>query len=100
MDRREEGGSQGRPYEPPMIVSLGEGIAYAGGGRPRRCRAGGAPLLQRCRAGGTPRNDCRTGGVAAGENCRTGSIAGDRCRTGGSAGEGCRPGAVARRRRR
>ncbi len=87
------------PYEPPEILSLGEGIAYAGGGRPGRCRTGGAPVLETCRAGGTPRLLCRTGGVAAGRNCRTGSIAGRQCRSGGAAGR-CRTGSTARFRQR
>ncbi len=77
------------PYEPPKILDLGGGVAYAGarhckaGNVPSaQCKAGGAAAAKQCKAGGSPQKQCKAGTVAYGGFCKNGSLAGTQCRAG------------------
>lgn len=75
-------------YEPPKILDLGGGVAYAGkhcrtGSVPGgQCQAGGAAASAKCQAGGSPQKKCQAGSVAYGGFCKSGSVAGKQCQAG------------------
>ncbi len=77
------------PYEPPTIIPLGGGVAYAQGKGGLRCRNGGTPA---------PGQQCKNGGVATGKECDAGGIASGKCENGASTGRDCKPGGVAAKR--
>lgn len=66
------------PYEPPKILDLGGGVAYAAAA----CRAGSVAQSVACRAGGSPQKTCQAGSVAYGGFCKAGSVAGAKCMPG------------------
>ena len=69
-------------YEPPRLLDLGGGVAYAQGA----CKAGGSP--------GT--STCRSGTTATGGKCKVGGAAGGQCKAGAAAAGGsCKPGSTA-----
>lgn len=69
-------------YEPPALLDLGSGVAYA---QNPHCRNGGSP-------GGTI---CQAGSVAAEAKCQPGSAAGAKCQGGSvAAGGKCQGGSV------
>lgn len=70
------------PYEPPRLLNLGGGVAYAQGA----CKAGGSP--------GT--STCTNGTTATGGKCGVGGAAGGQCKAGAAAAGGsCKPGSTA-----
>ena len=68
------------PYEPPKILDLGGGVAYAAASCKAGSTPGGKPTL--CRAGGSPQTGCQAGSVAYGSSCKAGSVAGSKCKPG------------------
>jgi hypothetical protein len=96
----------GLPYEPPMLIDLGGGVAHA----QAKCQVGGSPSAGACNTGSTASSGkcstggvagshkggcasgwaasgadgCKTGGTAAGYSCDTGATPGKWCKTGGS----------------
>ncbi|MEA3417685.1 MAG: hypothetical protein U9R02_16330 [Thermodesulfobacteriota bacterium] len=65
------------PYEPPKILDLGGGVAYAA----QHCMPGSVSGGQ-CKAGGSPQKKCQAGSVAYGGFCTAGSVAGAKCTSG------------------
>ena len=71
------------PYEPPQILDLGGGVAYAQQGK-------------QCAAGVYPQQQCQTGATASGGQCNAGSVASTTCNTGSSPSSNqCNQGGVA-----
>ena len=81
------------PYEPPKILDLGGGVAYAAAlchagsvAQTAKCQAGGSPHKKcqtaKCQAGGSPQKECHAGSVAYGCCCMAGSVAGAKCTPG------------------
>ncbi|MGA3206867.1 MAG: hypothetical protein ABSE05_03480 [Syntrophales bacterium] len=60
------------PYEPPQILDLGAGVAYA---QPAAaCSSGGSPGNNNCAAGSHAANaQCRNGAIPRKNQCHTGS---------------------------
>ena len=79
-----------KPYEPPKLLNLGGGVAYAQG---VKCKPGGSPGGGVCQTGATATSSkCRSGG-SAGLQCKAGTgAAGGACKPGGAAAGGCKPG--------
>ena len=67
------------PYEPPEILDLGSGVAYAKG---KKCKSGGAAGSAECQSGGSPSKRCQAGGTAYGGECKNGSVASGKCKAG------------------
>ena len=71
-----------KAYEPPKLLDLGGGVAYAQGA----CKAGGSPSI----------STCTNGTTATGASCGTGGAAGASCKPGAAAAGGsCKPGSTA-----
>ena len=78
-DSKEEKKDSRIPYEPPRLLSLGGGIAYAAD---TVCRSGGLPYLTQCTTGGTAQaGKCKSGGTAS-ARCRSGGVANYQCKAG------------------
>ncbi len=80
-----------KPYEPPRLLDLGGGVAYA----QEACKKGGSPGVSTCRDGASATSSlCRTGG-AAGGTCGAGVAAvGGSCKSGNTATYSCKKGAA------
>ncbi|MCE5283451.1 MAG: hypothetical protein LLG93_15275 [Deltaproteobacteria bacterium] len=76
------------PYEPPTIIDLSGGKAYAQTTASASCSKGNSykptPSSQ-CSTGGSPAQQCVSGSTALGGNCQNGSVASAQCLTGSSA---------------
>ena len=80
------------PYEPPRVLDLGGGVAYAdeskdcksGGVALNNCSGGNSPASpsKDCKAGGSPGVNCSSGSMASGYKCNHGSFAGEFCKAG------------------
>ena len=78
-DSKEEKKDSRIPYEPPRLLSLGGGIAYA---QDTVCREGGLPYLTQCTNGGTAQaGACKSGGTPS-ARCWAGGQANYNCKTG------------------
>ncbi len=77
------------PYEPPRLLNLGGGVAYAQGA----CKAGGSPGTStctngttatggKCGVGGAAGGQCNAGAAAASGSCKSGSTAAFSCKVG------------------
>ena len=90
MKNSKNGDKESRtPYEPPRLLNLGGGVAYA----QSVCEVGGSPGISSCRNGTTATGaSCKTGG-AAGGTCGSGAAAvGGSCKAGSTATYSCKAG--------
>jgi hypothetical protein len=77
------------PYEPPRLLNLGGGVAYAQGA----CSGGGSPSIATCTTGATATGAACKGGGAAGASCKVGAVAaGGSCKLGSTATFSCKAG--------
>ncbi len=86
------------PYEPPLIVNLSGGEAFAQdfSASGKLCKAGSLADAAQCQSGGSPQFSCSPGATASGDKCTSGSVAGAQCFSGSVAeANKCNPGAVA-----
>ncbi|MBN1832481.1 MAG: hypothetical protein JW896_10245 [Deltaproteobacteria bacterium] len=78
------------PYEPPRLLNLGGGMAYA----QAACKTGGSPGTSSCRDGATATSASCVDGGAAGGTCDVGVAAvGGSCKAGNTATFSCKVGA-------
>src|SRR3990172_4911405 len=69
------------PYEPPLIIDLSGGQAFADS---PKCKNGASAEQQHCQTGGSPGQKCQSGATAFGGKCQSGSVASDKCQSGSS----------------
>ena len=90
-DSKKENKESRTPYEPPRLLNLGGGVAYAQssckeGGSPgiATCNTGSSATGSQCGSGGLAGASCSVGTAASGGSCKLGSTATYSCKTGGT----------------